>query len=224
MRSAHAVSIRSPHRSKGRLPGDSPGPSRSPYSRFNPLPSPKQGETMRPCRLALALDCFNPLPSPKQGETAPVCRASTIIARFNPLPSPKQGETSKVARPAERPVSIRSPHRSKGRRLRRCGCTIGAWFQSAPLTEARGDRSPIRRRVHGNVVSIRSPHRSKGRHAAAQRTFQGRSPAVFQSAPLTEARGDAPNTSSAPIAFQSAPLTEARGDGPQAAQVTGSIS
>ena len=37
---------------------------------------------------------------------------------------------------------------------------------------------------------------------------------VFQSAPLTEARGDetAPDVPTAPDTFQSAPLTEARGD------------
>ena len=60
-------------------------------------------------------------------------------------------------------------------------------------------------------VSIRSPHRSKGRHvpATAPRTKRG-----FQSAPLTEARGD-PATSHCSTrwwTFQSAPLTEARGD------------
>ena len=42
---------------------------------------------------------------------------------FNPLPSPKQGETKDSAgNPTIGYVSIRSPHRSKGRRSRRqCG-------------------------------------------------------------------------------------------------------
>ena len=65
---------------------------------------------------------------------------------------------------------------------------LPAAFQSAPLTEARGDRLGG---VGGFVrcsVSIRSPHRSKGRRPKAWvpgRFF------LFQSAPLTEARGDA---------------------------------
>ena len=41
------------------------------YPGFNPLPSPKQGETT--CAIAVSSGntstCFNPLPSPKQGET-----------------------------------------------------------------------------------------------------------------------------------------------------------
>ena len=60
-------------------------------------------------------------------------------------------------------VSIRSPHRSKGR-----------------LDDDRLAGSEL-------VVSIRSPHRSKGRLDLVEgiATFQW-----FQSAPLTEARGD----------------------------------
>ena len=63
-------------------------------------------------------------------------------------------------------------------------------FQSAPLTEARGDT-----RFMGG---------RKG------------SPRAFQSAPLTEARGDAGRLAAEDrtVEFQSAPLTEARGDGP----------
>ena len=84
--------------------------------RFNPLPSPKQGET--PC-----LSCvehtrrgFNPLPSPKQGETGRIDLAYRGFSSFNPLPSPKQGETPIGALSKFRIwVSIRSPHRSKGR-------------------------------------------------------------------------------------------------------------
>ena len=94
------VSIRSPHRSKGRPCG---------RGRFNPLPSPKQGETTgtalslfqsaplteaRGAQVRASLS-FNPLPSPKQGETD--CRDLVAFerghGRFNPLPSPKQGET-----------------------------------------------------------------------------------------------------------------------------------
>ena len=63
------------------------------------------------------------------------------------------------------PVSIRSPHRSKGRPL--------VTYANPTLY----------------YVSIRSPHRSKGRPATGAATDLG---AAFQSAPLTEARGDCP--------------------------------
>ena len=61
-------------------------------------------------------------------------------------------------------------------------------FQSAPLTEARGDFRQVRRVL-----------RDDG----------------FQSAPLTEARGDFRQVRRVlrDDGFQSAPLTEARGDG-----------
>ena len=85
-------------------------------------------------------------------------------------------------------------------------------FQSAPLTEARGDSGPASA-VCARRVSIRSPHRSKGRPAQGQAHLDL---ALFQSAPLTEARGDAGRPHRAGHAtvcvFQSAPLTEARGD------------
>ncbi len=60
---------------------------------------------------------------------------------FNPLPSPKQGETP-VGEPlnfVRYSVSIRSPHRSKGRHRAVLWRYASAKFQSAPLTEARGD-------------------------------------------------------------------------------------
>ena len=156
------VSIRSPHRSKGRL-DDSVSPA-VPSRGFNPLPSPKQGETEafalvhrdrlfqsaplteargdKPPFPKLEQDNgFNPLPSPKQGETCDLHRVHPTTDRFqsaplteargdlrpapkkrvgpsfNPLPSPKQGETATGRFPApSNRVSIRSPHRSKGRR------------------------------------------------------------------------------------------------------------
>ena len=109
------VSIRSPHRSKGRLIWPAITASRCAFQsaplteargdscsacewcraqRFNPLPSPKQGEILLG-HAAPVLPCprFNPLPSPKQGEIS-ACTISnrTLISCFNPLPSPKQGE------------------------------------------------------------------------------------------------------------------------------------
>ena len=66
-------------------------------------------------------------------------------------------------------VSIRSPHRSKGRQM------IMEWVNQCDTT---GD------------VSIRSPHRSKGRPLGGPPAHLARLPDSFQSAPLTEARGD----------------------------------
>ena len=108
-------------------------------------------------------------------------------------------------------VSIRSPHQSKGRPpLNEDPPLVMKWFQSAPLTKARGDKimgryqnfsrcfnplpSPKQGETYGFgrefdilLVSIRSPHQSKGRLTAlgASLTF-----CSFQSAPLTKARGD----------------------------------
>ena len=107
---------------------------------------------------------------------------------FNPLPSPKQGETSRYDPVlSDDQVSIRSPHRSKGRRRPAPSPVRTCSFQSAPLTEARGDLSRI---TEATPLT------------------------AFQSAPLTEARGDlvVKGWSDWPGWFQSAPLTEARGD------------
>ena len=61
-------------------------------------------------------------------------------------------------------------------------------FQSAPLTEARGDRClPEAHLPETGLVSIRSPHRSEGRCTFASTLAPA---TLFQSAPLTEARGD----------------------------------
>ena len=110
---------------------------------------------------------------------------------FNPLPLPKQGEMLvHDRRDASKVVSIRSPYRSKGR------CAVGR-CQSFGIFH----------------VSIRSPYRSKGRFPFLDRpapAIQGFNPLplpkqgeiylssrlagtnpLFQSAPLTEARGDA---------------------------------
>ena len=99
--------------------------SARPSYRFNPLPSPKQGETWTVRVLAdYKASGFNPLPSPKQGETKGLQNNTLGMGRhlrFNPLPSPKQGETTLW------PV------------LTQAGPTVK--FQSAPLTEARGDSS-----------------------------------------------------------------------------------
>ena len=225
---------------------------------FNPLPSPKQGRQLfrerTPVKvvfqsaplteargdLAVLLDkfglaCFNPLPSPKQGGDGPLLIPFRIHPSFNPLPSPKQGETDYHI------VDQDGRHK----------------FQSAPLTEARGDARPTRRStaflsvsirslteargdlgrrvLRGQVgrVSIRSPHRSKGDRRYSNGTGarpgfnplpspkQGETVAEVQASgalnvsirSLTEARETTwtPATSCSASMFQSAPLTEARG-------------
>ena len=83
---------------------------------------------------------------------------------FNPLPSPKQGETQQTSDVLDLSrVSIRSPHRSKGRQVPPGVEGQQVVFQSAPLTEAR----ETYRDRKGSLL------------------FE-----MFQSAPLTEARGD----------------------------------
>ena len=61
-------------------------------------------------------------------------------------------------------VSIRSPHQSKGRLSRSLTKNTLPLFQSAPLTKARGDLIARRIGFAQLQVSIRSPHQSKGRH------------------------------------------------------------
>ena len=84
-------------------------------------------------------------------------------------------------------------------------------FQSAPLTDVRGDRACHCGSSRPNDVSIRSPHGCKGRYKLVAHYAAGE---VFQSAPLTDVRGDrflnAPTFGTK--MFQSAPLTDVRGD------------
>ena len=63
-------------------------------------------------------------------------------------------------------------------------------------------------------VSIRSPHGCKGRCSLGSSFL--REDWMFQSAPLTDVRGDppSPTPSHSPSRFQSAPLTDVRGDEP----------
>ena len=161
------VSIRSPHRSKGRHACFDCG--KVIRGCFNPLPSPKQGETRAVAELIAKVGEVS-IRSPHRSKgrpggwpTDPGLSINVSIRsphrskgrprilwgdddddlrRFNPLPSPKQGETIKLplCRPCDTSVSIRSPHRSKGRR----------WDAD---------------RDWRLLVSIRSPHRSKGRPA-----------------------------------------------------------
>ena len=110
-------------------------------------------------------------------------------------------------------VSIRSPHGCKGRLRERAprtsipeqfqsapltdvrGDISCAWrctgtclmFQSAPLTDVRGDTRVVKKWKITDIVSIRSPHGCKGR-LISPCGYPSR--ARFQSAPLTDVRGD----------------------------------
>ena len=156
------VSIRSPHRSKGRL-HKQPRPALKDKFQSAPLTEARGDST--PSAQYGSLQSFNPLPSPKQGET-------------------EGGELSQYGMH----VSIRSPHRSKGRLLPARG--IGQWPQVSIRSPHRSKGRPGQgvRLCEGVRVSIRSPHRSKGRRSQVEPQGVRRK---FQSAPLTEARGDA---------------------------------
>ena len=132
------VSIRSPHRSKGRP--RTLGRCAA-CSCFNPLPSPKQGETRLSSEPSPAISVSIRSPHRSKGRPCEVARRTDNTTGFNPLPSPKQGETPASTAPGNRDNK----------------------FQSAPLTEARGDLA---------------------------KSIEEDTAYAFQSAPLTEARGD----------------------------------
>ena len=109
--------------------------------RFNPLPSPKQGETSSYPYTHRAYRRFQSAPLTEARGDSPMVLPIQRQTSFNPLPSPKQGETC----------------------LRRSMSEVWVRFQSAPLTEARGDINVRGLGETEDLVSIRSPHRSKGR-------------------------------------------------------------
>ena len=203
------VSIRSPHQSKGRRRRTRPHPDNHqfqsapltkargdifkavgmrPNTSFNPLPSPKQGETDGWCTPRQPYITFQSAPLTKARGDCSRVRAQIPPRCFNPLPSPKQGETQETVQVARRVgVSIRSPHQSKGRPST---CTIptrAPTFQSAPLTKARGDHVLDRHPPQvGGFNPLPSPKQGETPNRAVFRDEY----AVFQSAPLTKARGD----------------------------------
>ena len=89
-RTFERVSIRSPHRSRGRFLRIERR-RRSSFC-FNPLPPPKQGEIGLRLPIWRVQRCFNPLPPPKQGEISRSPLPVHSRESFNPLPPPKQGE------------------------------------------------------------------------------------------------------------------------------------
>ena len=108
-------------------------------------------------------------------------------------------------------VSIRSPHRSKGRHMTPQLVERRIMFQSAPLTEARGDLPMPGHPVVLGIVSIRSPHRSKGRQRAQTAELLYARVSI-RSPHRSKGRQVFPSLVTAKTLFQSAPLTEARGD------------
>ena len=93
---------------------------------------------------------FNPLPSQKQGETPRRPERLAIEHRFNPLPSQKQGETR--ADPESligADVSIRSPHKSKGRLGNMQGWGGGAECFNPLPSQKQGETPPIRLQCRG---------------------------------------------------------------------------
>ena len=161
------IAIRSPHRSKGRL-----GPQSTIAGRlFQSAPlTEARGDRVR---------------SNLVGVEAGFQSAPLTEARGDRAIAPEVITTLFL-------VSIRSPHRSKGRRpVPHADLTDNRYeFQSAPLTEARGDQSrpensATRSRLSFNPLP--SPKQGETRILGLARIGPRQ---LFQSAPLTEARGD----------------------------------
>ena len=181
---------------------------------FHPLPSPKQGRLLRIKELILDQGVSIRSPHRSKGRFRNSRASESRLGGFNPLPSPEAREIG--GRPAWREVpevSIRSPHRSKGRSAP-CAVMIRVLpsFQSAPLTEARGDVSYAGTGWKQHSVSIRSPHRSKGRFGTLLTSLK---PHVCFNPLPSPKQGEISGSCSQAFpfhTFQSAPLTEARGD------------
>ena len=171
------VSIRSPHRSEGRLVdrrrngatvhtfqsapptgvrGDFRGPGTRTYVDYVSIRSPHRSEGRLTKRFN-CFRCFNPLPPPE---------FATLLNRFQSAP----------------PTGVR------GDAIVFKGFVKSQnMFQSAPPTGVRGDFLHQSASDASDKVSIRSPHRSEGRFSHASFISQSH---VFQSAPPTGVRGD----------------------------------
>ena len=230
------VSIRSPHQSKGRRLG--PPPPHPIGTGFNPLPSPKQGETHQVRKLrrrgrvsirsphqskgetsimtapAMAHHLFQSAPLTKARGDSVKIAASTSSSSFNPLPSPKQGETQAVSSQPHLSASFNPlPSPKQGETYVRALPIVGPLlFQSAPLTKARGDAILGISRRPSALVSIRSPHQSKGRRD--KNPYLCICPTRFNPLPSPK-QGETLSETTRTFCgsrFQSAPLTKARGD------------
>ena len=109
--------------------------------------------------------CFNPLPSPKQGETDRLRLEGAVDGGFQsaPLTEARGDGSSSSRRCCGRWVSIRSPHRSKGRPLTDNVLEADNVVSIRSPHRSKGRPLPSARPHGQNEVSIRSPHRSKGR-------------------------------------------------------------
>ena len=178
------VSIRSPHRSKGR-PSARTGWSSA--GAFQSAPLTEARGDLDDLAYAAGLAGFNPLPSPKQGET-PIMQAIFILFQSAPLTEARGDQQARLVRVEDYEFQSAPLTEARGDKDSAGNFTIGYGFQSAPLTEARGDSAQGGYPRSGKTnVSIRSPHRSKGRPREAMDSAWEEQ---FQSAPLTEARGD----------------------------------
>ena len=193
--------------SRGR--DDSPAPkSYQTLPGFNPLPSPKRGEIGGRIDLrGRHLPCHVSIRSPHRSEGRCSLLGLTGLDSVVSIRSPHRSEGRCSIPPGAGiggKVSIRSPHRSEGRSrtstLRDPGRSFnplpspkseGRLFQCAPLTD----------------ISIRSPHRSEGRSSRRTRSCFNPLPSPKRG----EMRPGAQITGCG-VSFQSAPLTEARGD------------
>ena len=91
-------------------------------------------------------------------------RRRRVRSRFNPLPSQKQGETYPRKRISGlRRVSIRSPHKSKGRPNSLMFSLLFRLVSIRSPHKSKGRRAERERPKGQGGVSIRSPHKSKGR-------------------------------------------------------------
>ena len=227
------VSIRSPHKSKGR-PLSFKVKSRC-VLRFNPLPSQKQGETNLVQHTKPRSRVSIRSPHKSKGRLMRGYSPEALLAVSIRSPHKSKGRQPHIRRGGKRRgVSIRSPHKSKGRPSMDVLAVPRFEFQSAPLTKARGDGCPFRRsrglrcfnplpsQKQGETpcfsllqrsisVSIRSPHKSKGRHQPVRRPQLScrvsiRSPHKSKGRLLTK------ESLEQMFRFQSAPLTKARGD------------
>ena len=156
---------------------------------FNPRPAPKSGAIQTTsgqttdqrvsiraplrragrwhrCGYRRQWRCFNPRPAPKSGAMTPAFHESSQGACFNPRPAPKSGAISTPALPFPALLS----------------------FNPRPAPKSGAIYEQILAEKQANV-SIRAPLRRAGRCKKAGASFV---PAMFQSAPRSEERGDTP--------------------------------
>ena len=131
---------------------------------FNPLPSQKQGETSEGVPLVQTNTEFQSAPLTKARGDLRGKFASVSLHGFNPLPSQKQGETLHMGFDVPQlKVSIRSPHKSKGRHRRDGALSSQIFVSIRSPHKSKGRRTSAAGRKEDSSVSIRSPHKSKGR-------------------------------------------------------------